>query len=39
MDLDYLLPLVFAGLMALAILVYALLDGYDLGVGLMLPST
>ena len=37
MDLDYLLPLVFAGLMALAILVYALLDGYDLGVGLMLP--
>ena len=37
MDLNYLLPLTFAGLMALSILVYALLDGYDLGVGLMLP--
>ena len=37
MDLDYLLPLTFAELMALSILVYALLDGYDLGVGLMLP--
>lgn len=32
------LPLVFAGLMAFAILVYALLDGYDLGVGILLPS-
>jgi cytochrome d ubiquinol oxidase subunit II len=28
---------VFAGLMALAILVYAILDGYDLGVGILLP--
>lgn len=32
------LPLVFAGLMALAILIYAMLDGYDLGVGILLPS-
>jgi len=31
------LPLLFAGLMALAFLVYAILDGYDLGVGLLLP--
>ncbi len=30
------LPLVFAGLMGLAMLVYAALDGYDLGVGLLL---
>ncbi len=32
------LPLVFAGLMAFAILIYALLDGYDLGVGILLPA-
>jgi len=31
------LPLIFAGIMALAILVYAILDGYDLGVGILLP--
>ena len=31
------LPLLFAGLMGLAILIYALLDGYDLGVGMLLP--
>ncbi|MEM7099622.1 MAG: cytochrome d ubiquinol oxidase subunit II [Pseudomonadota bacterium] len=37
MDLAYLLPLIFAGLMALAFLMYAILDGYDLGVGLLLP--
>ena len=28
---------IFGGLMALAILVYAILDGFDLGVGLLLP--
>lgn len=27
----------FAGLMALAVLIYAILDGYDLGVGILLP--
>jgi cytochrome d ubiquinol oxidase subunit II len=32
------LAMIFAGLMALAILVYAILDGYDLGVGILLPS-
>ncbi|GAA5132555.1 cytochrome d ubiquinol oxidase subunit II [Thalassotalea piscium] len=32
------LPAVFLGLMALSFLVYAILDGYDLGVGVLLPS-
>jgi len=31
-----LLPLIFLGLMALAMLVYVVLDGYDLGVGILL---
>lgn len=31
------LPIVFIGLMGLAILVYAILDGYDLGVGMLMP--
>lgn len=30
------LPLVFAGLMGLSMLIYAVLDGYDLGVGILL---
>ena len=30
------LPLVFAALMAFAVLVYAILDGYDLGVGILM---
>jgi cytochrome d ubiquinol oxidase subunit II len=34
MSLD--LPLVFAGLMGLAILAYVVLDGYDLGVGMLM---
>ncbi len=33
------LPIIFAGLMALAIIVYAILDGYDLGVGILLPTS
>jgi cytochrome d ubiquinol oxidase subunit II len=36
MTLD--LPLVFAILMGAAILVYVVLDGYDLGVGMLLPA-
>src|SRR5437763_2473522 len=32
------LVLVFAGLMALAILAYVLLDGYDVGVGMLMPA-
>ena len=31
------LPPVFAGLMGLAILAYVILDGYDLGVGILMP--
>lgn len=31
------LAIIFAGLMAFSILVYAILDGYDLGVGMLLP--
>ena len=30
------LPLAFAGIMGLAMLLYAVLDGYDLGVGILL---
>jgi cytochrome d ubiquinol oxidase subunit II len=30
--------LIFAGILALAILVYAILDGYDLGVGILIPT-
>ncbi len=36
MSLD--LPLVFAALMGLAILLYVVLDGYDLGVGMLMPA-
>lgn len=32
------LPLVFAGLMGLSMLIYAILDGYDLGVGILIPA-
>ena len=32
------LPLAFAGLMGIAILLYVLLDGYDLGVGMLMPA-
>ena len=32
------LPLVFTGLMGFAILMYVVLDGYDLGVGMLMPA-
>jgi cytochrome bd ubiquinol oxidase subunit II len=32
------LPIVFAGLMGLSILVYVVLDGFDLGVGILFPT-
>ncbi|GGA68169.1 cytochrome bd ubiquinol oxidase subunit II [Arenimonas soli] len=35
--MDAWLPLIFMGLMALAMLVYVVLDGYDLGVGMLVP--
>nr|MCU0932583.1 cytochrome d ubiquinol oxidase subunit II [Serpentinimonas sp.] len=31
------LPIIFLGLMGLAMLIYVVLDGYDLGVGILLP--
>lgn len=34
--MDFWLPVIFLGLMALAMLVYVVLDGYDLGVGVLL---
>jgi cytochrome bd ubiquinol oxidase subunit II len=37
MDLDTFLPLLFMGVMGLALLAYVILDGYDLGVGILLP--
>lgn len=37
MNAVYWLPVIFAGLMGLAMLVYVVLDGFDLGVGLLLP--
>jgi cytochrome d ubiquinol oxidase subunit II len=37
MDWNTLLPLVFMAVMGLALLAYVVLDGYDLGVGLLLP--
>lgn len=37
MDFPTLLPLVFMAVMGLALLAYVVLDGYDLGVGLLLP--
>lgn len=36
MNLD--LPLIFAGLMGFAILLYVVLDGFDLGVGMLMPA-
>lgn len=33
----YWLPVIFSGLMVLAFFIYAILDGYDLGVGILLP--
>lgn len=35
--MEFWLPLIFVGVMGLALLLYVILDGYDLGVGLLLP--
>jgi cytochrome d ubiquinol oxidase subunit II len=35
--MDQALPLIFMGLMGVAMLAYVVLDGFDLGVGLLLP--
>lgn len=36
MDYSYWLPIIFVGIMGLAMFLYAILDGYDLGVGILL---
>lgn len=33
----YWLPIIYVGIMGLALLIYVVLDGYDLGVGMLLP--
>ena len=35
LDWSFLLPLIFASLMGVAILVYVVLDGFDLGIGIL----
>jgi cytochrome d ubiquinol oxidase subunit II len=35
--MEFWLPVIFAAVMGLALLLYVILDGYDLGVGLLLP--
>jgi len=37
MTFDQALPIIFMGLMGFAMLMYVVLDGYDLGVGMLLP--
>lgn len=36
--MEYWLPVFFCGAMGLSMLIYVILDGYDLGVGLLLPA-
>ncbi len=37
--MDFWLPLIFAGLMGLSILIYVVLDGFDLGIGILMART
>lgn len=37
MDLAFWLPIVFVSVMGIALLAYVILDGYDLGIGMLLP--
>ncbi|MES2886652.1 MAG: cytochrome d ubiquinol oxidase subunit II [Pseudomonadota bacterium] len=37
MSFDHMLPIIFMALMGVAMLAYVVLDGYDLGVGLLMP--
>jgi cytochrome d ubiquinol oxidase subunit II len=39
MDMNFALPVIFAGIAATAILLYAILDGLDLGIGILFPFT
>ena len=35
MNLEYLLPIIFAGILIFALLIYIILDGYDLGIAML----
>ncbi|AKH68046.1 cytochrome bd-I ubiquinol oxidase subunit 2 apoprotein [Spongiibacter sp. IMCC21906] len=35
--MEYYLPIIYVGIMGLALLIYVILDGFDLGVGMLLP--
>lgn len=35
--MEYWLPIIYMGIMGLALLIYVILDGYDLGVGMLVP--
>lgn len=35
--MEFWLPIIYVGIMGLALLIYVILDGYDLGVGMLLP--
>lgn len=37
MEMEYWLPIIYMAVMGLALLIYVILDGYDLGVGMLLP--
>ncbi|MFM7084684.1 MAG: cytochrome d ubiquinol oxidase subunit II [Hyphomicrobium sp.] len=36
-DLSYWLPLIWVGLLAVAVILYVILDGFDLGIGILFP--
>jgi cytochrome d ubiquinol oxidase subunit II len=38
-DLDWFLPLIWTGIIATAVAMYVILDGFDLGVGILFPTT
>lgn len=38
LDWQFLMPLIFAGLMGLSILIYVVLDGFDLGIGILFAA-
>ncbi len=38
-DMSYFLPLIWAGLLGLAVVLYVVLDGFDLGLGILFPIT
>ena len=39
MDTDFYLPLIWAGVIGFAVAMYVILDGFDLGIGILFPTT